>query len=79
MSSFTCEKCCVDNLDSDRGYIQGCAHWPPERDGRYLVVIERREHPRVVNGAYSATRIYKDGKWDVHSYEKVIVWSEVDA
>jgi len=28
MSNFTCEKCGVDILDSPRGYITACEHYP---------------------------------------------------
>lgn len=79
MSNFTCGECYVDNLDNESGYYQGCAHWPPERDGRYLVVIKRSENASRANGTYSATRIFENGKWDIQSFERVIVWSEINA
>ena len=30
MSSFICEKCGAEILDSPQGYITGCAHYPRE-------------------------------------------------
>lgn len=30
MSSFTCQQCQTDILDSDGGYLTGCPHWPIE-------------------------------------------------
>jgi len=31
MSSFTCEYCGTDIIDTDAGYITGCEHYPIEK------------------------------------------------
>jgi hypothetical protein len=30
MSNFVCAKCGVVCVDSDRGYVSGCEHYPPD-------------------------------------------------
>jgi len=37
MSSFSCQICGRQNIDSLEGYIKGCRHYPPERAGEYLL------------------------------------------
>ena len=32
MSSFKCEKCGKDIIDTPKGYITGCEHYPIEKD-----------------------------------------------
>lgn len=32
MSSFQCEQCSTMIIDSDKGYVTGCEHWPIERN-----------------------------------------------
>lgn len=30
MSNFYCEKCGIPVIDSNKGYIAGCKHYPPD-------------------------------------------------
>jgi hypothetical protein len=44
MSSFICDKCGKEILDSDQGYITGCEHYPLET----LTYADRKEVGRIL-------------------------------
>jgi hypothetical protein len=54
MSNFICERCGVTQVDSDRGYVAGCAHYPPD-------------HKRMVTahfgGDHPTAQAFHDGAW----------------
>ena len=31
MSSFKCEGCNTDIIDTQKGYVTGCSHYPPDK------------------------------------------------
>jgi len=41
VSSFKCEHCGADILDTERGYITGCEHYPLRKIIRIEPLIER--------------------------------------
>lgn len=42
MSSFICDKCGAQIIDSPGGYITGCEHWPLEGNAMYRMGREAR-------------------------------------
>lgn len=72
MSSFTCDKCEVLNIDSGRdGYTQGCLHWPPQRTGIYECIV-KREGLNDLN-----QRVHYDAKkqkWSLATSENIKHW-----
>lgn len=49
MSSFCCPKCGAYCLDTERGYITGCRHFPPDAPAQVIPIgqaIRQREEER---------------------------------
>jgi hypothetical protein len=76
MSNYSCEICGRVQVDSERGYIAGCAHHPPERE-RMVTVYFGGDVPSAkafyVGAWYKSKSAMAQGR-SVHP----VSWSEVD-
>ncbi len=72
MSSFKCNICGVENIDSlddDGTYTSGCCHYPPKKDGDYMVEELDYQHAKIV----TRLAIFRSGSW-VDQYNEVVEW-----
>lgn len=56
MSHFACPHCGAAQIDSPRGYVAGCSHYPPEGDLRGKLVA-------VYFGGGLAAKAFYCGAW----------------
>ena len=71
MSSFICKVCGINSIDTESGYISGCKHYPPDRDGEYQVKVFNEMTRSIETESMRFTK----GSW-VNQYNEVIEWHE---
>ena len=76
MSSFICSDCGILNLDSDKGFVSGCQHHAPVKDGLYHVsiIIINSDHDNIENHTMSVQ--FKQGAWMNHGAD-VVEWRKM--
>jgi len=75
MSNFKCPKCDIDNIDTEYGYISGCVHYPPDFNGKYNVEVWVGS---MTPKKKTRQAIYKNGRWQLGDWTKLISWSEIE-
>lgn len=71
MSSFICDRCGILNIDSDNGFIEGCRHHLPEKNGRYEVKFTNLNDSEVS----SYHRSFMDGAfYEVEGDGQLVKW-----
>lgn len=57
MSNFICDKCGTECVDSPRGYVTGCEHYPA--DVREIPEAEKQQIINAINAAIDAITQYE--------------------
>lgn len=79
MSNFACKKCGVTQQDSERGYVAGCCHYPPENSRPVLLcfggddTLDTKGFYWAPEGAWYKSDRAKASKNSVHP----ITWQEI--
>ena len=69
MSNFNCPICNVPQIDSPRGYIAGCSHYPPEHKGTVTLRFDddgERDCKGFYDGGFYVSRKARDEGRYVH-------------
>ena len=76
MSSFICSDCGILNLDSDTGFVSGCLHHTPLKDGLYQVhlILINQESGKIERHSDSVQ--FKAGAWVNHA-DDVVEWRKM--
>ena len=65
MSNFNCEQCGIPSVDSSRGYISGCKHYPPDSPVKafgFIYDLELMRSRRWSTDQYGTKRFDDGGK-----------------